>query len=86
MTRLAHWLLGLIVASLIWLTWLSTLASISVHALLVPAYFVIAFGIYCIVILSYRVATFNECPEAATQMRQDIEEARADLLRRGYVF
>ena len=41
------------------------------------------FGAYCITVIAYRVATFNDCQEAAKELQAQIVEAKADLKRKG---
>lgn len=55
-------------------------------ALPVPIYLFIMFGIYSIALVLYRVATFNDCPDAAKELRAEIEEARKDLASKGFKF
>ena len=37
-------------------------------------------------ILVYRIRTFNDCPEAAAELRKQIEQAREDLSAKGFKF
>ena len=42
--------------------------------------------VYSVVVILYRVATFNDCNEAAIELKQQIEEARKDLKSKGFKF
>lgn len=48
-----------------------------------PTYLLVAFGCYSLGTVGYRVATFNDCEEAARELQAQIQEAREDLARRG---
>jgi hypothetical protein len=41
---------------------------------------------YALGLLIFKVATFNDCPEAAAELRKEIEQARKDLVQRGFKF
>lgn len=44
------------------------------------------FQLYSVSTVLYRVFTFNDCPEAAKEIQQQIEEAKADLSAKGLKF
>ncbi|KAL5517354.1 hypothetical protein EMCRGX_G002890 [Ephydatia muelleri] len=48
-----------------------------------PVYALICFGCYALITIGYRLITFNDCTEAAQELKQEITEAKADLTRRG---
>jgi dolichol-phosphate mannosyltransferase subunit 3 len=48
--------------------------------------FLIAFGLVSLAILIYRVLTFNNCDEAAEELKNEIAEARKDLTSKGFKF
>ncbi|CAL8295005.1 unnamed protein product [Merluccius merluccius] len=48
-----------------------------------PLYLLVAFGCYSLATVGYRVATFNDCDDAAEELRAQIGEAREDLTRKG---
>ncbi|KAJ6656892.1 hypothetical protein lerEdw1_002893 [Lerista edwardsae] len=48
-----------------------------------PTYLLVAFGCYSLGVVGYRLATFNDCEEAAKELQAQIREARKDLARRG---
>ncbi|GBM88586.1 hypothetical protein AVEN_197635-1 [Araneus ventricosus] len=89
MTKLAEWLAGVVVIIAIWFSCLSNdiiLKSHDLHSWLLPFYGVIAFGLYSLVVVLYRVFTFNDCPEAARELKEEIQMAREDLAKKGFKF
>ncbi|XP_023126989.1 dolichol-phosphate mannosyltransferase subunit 3 [Amphiprion ocellaris] len=48
-----------------------------------PLYLLVSFGCYSLATVGYRVATFNDCEEAAKELQEQIKEAREDLRKRG---
>ncbi|KAM6959553.1 dolichol-phosphate mannosyltransferase subunit 3 [Aplochiton taeniatus] len=48
-----------------------------------PVYLLVLFGCYSIATIGYRVATFNDCEEAAKELQTQIAEAKADLRKKG---
>jgi len=89
MTKLAEWLVGVGSAATLWYL-LYTRAietSLSDSEILIGP-FVLA-GLVATVILAilvYRIRTFNDCPEAAAELRKQIEQARQDLSAKGFKF
>lgn len=59
---------------------------VRLHVLLSPVYAVALFGLISFVIVVYRTATFNDCPEAAEELKRQIQEARQDLTSKGFKF
>ncbi|MFH4976539.1 hypothetical protein AB6A40_003248 [Gnathostoma spinigerum] len=55
------------------------------NILMLPVYIAVLFGIYAVCSVLYGVATFNECPQAGIELKAEIEEAKADLKRRGII-
>lgn len=45
---------------------------------------VACFGLYSVGVIAYRVATFNDCEEAAQELQSQIPEAKADLKKKGF--
>ncbi|XP_015920392.1 dolichol-phosphate mannosyltransferase subunit 3 [Parasteatoda tepidariorum] len=89
MTKLAEWFTGLFVVTGIWYSCLTNniiLNNQDWHSWLVPLYGVIAFGIYSLFVVLYRVYTFNDCPEAAEELKMEIKQAKEDLKKRGFKF
>merc|ERR1711976_965218 len=56
------------------------------HVQFLPIYAVLLFGIYSVVVILYRVATFNDCPEAAEELRKQISQAKQELGAKGFEF
>ena len=48
-----------------------------------PLVLLVFFGIYSVLVICYRVVTFNDCPEAAEELQKQIVEAKEDLKKRG---
>ncbi|XP_014483842.1 PREDICTED: dolichol-phosphate mannosyltransferase subunit 3 isoform X2 [Dinoponera quadriceps] len=44
------------------------------------------FGLFAATVVMYRVLTFNICKSAATELQQQIEEAKKDLRSKGIIF
>lgn len=92
MTKLAQWLWGL---ALLGSTWAAlTMGALglelpsSFREVLwpLPAYLLVSAGCYALGTVGYRVATFHDCEDAARELQSQIQEARADLTRRGLRF
>ncbi|GFY57400.1 dolichol-phosphate mannosyltransferase subunit 3 [Trichonephila inaurata madagascariensis] len=89
MTKLAEWLAGVTLITAVWFCFLSNdilLNRYDIHSLLLPVYGVIGFGVYSLVVILYRVFTFNDCPEAAKELKMEIEMAKKDLAAKGFKF
>jgi dolichyl-phosphate mannosyltransferase polypeptide 3 len=89
MTKLVEWLTLGTTFLAVWLTLLrgnviEITADMKIHVILLPVYLVALFGAISAGIVLYRTATFNDCPEAAEELRAQIKEARADLAKRGF--
>ena len=92
MTKLLQWLcfLGLIFG--IWISLLTDILPINISksvkdvVLPFPFYMIIVFGCYSLIVIGYRVLTFNDCEDAAESLRKEIQEARKDLSRKGFKF
>ncbi|XP_014678883.1 PREDICTED: dolichol-phosphate mannosyltransferase subunit 3-like [Priapulus caudatus] len=90
MTKLKQWLLGLSLLVSIWASMVTNLFHLPrafrqiVWAL--PVYMIIVFGCISLAIIGFRVATFNDCEDAADELKQQIEEAKTDLKRKGMKF
>ncbi|TDZ31963.1 Dolichol-phosphate mannosyltransferase subunit 3 [Colletotrichum spinosum] len=48
-----------------------------------PFWVLVSFGAYLLARLGYNVMTFNDVPEAHKELIAEIEEAKADLRKRG---
>ena len=91
MTKLLEWLTAGVLCVSLWVAVLTgklvpTLSKDNFYLVLVsPVIFVALFGVYALAVLVYRVATFNDCEEAAKELRLEIEEAKADLKSKGLI-
>ncbi|XP_072026497.1 dolichol-phosphate mannosyltransferase subunit 3-like [Amphiura filiformis] len=91
-TKLAQWLTALTIFSITWATvtfqWVPVPLDSAVKdvILLSPIYLLIVFACYSLATIGYRVYTFNDCEGAAEELKQEIEEARKDLKKRGFKF
>lgn len=47
-----------------------------------PAWAILLLGIYAAVTIIYNVLTFNDCPEAAAELDQQIKEAKKEMKKR----
>lgn len=54
--------------------------------LFLPVFLIVGFALYSVAVIGYRVATFNDCMDAAKELKQDIEDAKKDLLLKGFKF
>merc|ERR1712198_461181 len=89
MTKLMEWLIG---AAVILVPWTAVVTK-SIHneftdtyflsILLLPVVLVVLFGLVSIGIIAYRVYNFNDCVEAAEELKKQIHEAQDDLKKKG---
>ncbi|KAK9746318.1 Dolichol-phosphate mannosyltransferase subunit 3 (DPM3) [Popillia japonica] len=92
MTKLLEWLSAFIALFSVWYLLISKKVArhfVSENETLIfysPIIAVLLFGIYAATVVLYRVFTFNDCEEAAKELRKEIEEAREDLRTKGFVF
>ncbi|KAM4664784.1 dolichol-phosphate mannosyltransferase subunit 3 [Discoglossus pictus] len=92
MTKLAEWLLGLTFLGATWVTLTFDLLGLNLphpYQQVIwpfPVYLLVAFGCYSLATIGYRVATFNDCEEAAKELQEQIKEAKKDLARKGLQF
>ncbi|KAH8351709.1 hypothetical protein KR084_002974 [Drosophila pseudotakahashii] len=56
------------------------------HIQLLPLVLLVIFGIYSVWTVPYRTLTFNDCPEAAKKLQDEILEGRKDLIAKGFWF
>ncbi|KAJ8354816.1 hypothetical protein SKAU_G00223830 [Synaphobranchus kaupii] len=92
MTKLLEWLLG---SAMVGITWgLLTFDVLDLQlpqayrevVWPMPVYLLMVFGCYSLATVGYRVATFNDCEDAAKELQAQIIEARADLEKKGLKF
>jgi dolichyl-phosphate mannosyltransferase polypeptide 3 len=88
MTKLAEWLVTGITLVIVWynvlIGKLPNLGLTQSQILIAPL--VIVGVIACLVLLTLiqRVRSFRDCPEAAAELRKQIEEAKTDLKSQGF--
>ncbi|XP_041458099.1 dolichol-phosphate mannosyltransferase subunit 3-like [Lytechinus pictus] len=51
-----------------------------------PVYLLVVFGCFSLGTIGYRVATFNDCEDAAASLKEELKEAREDLKCKGFKF
>ncbi|MEQ2213638.1 hypothetical protein XENOCAPTIV_018292, partial [Xenoophorus captivus] len=89
MTKLLQWLLGVSLLGAIWTVVAFDLLELSLPrtyrevAWPMPLYLLVSFGCYSLATVGYRVATFNDCDEAARELQEQIKEAKDDLKKKG---
>ncbi|CAN9503731.1 unnamed protein product [Ophioblennius macclurei] len=89
MTKLLQWLFGVSLVLSVWA--LVTFDPLELRlprsyrelAWPMPVYLLVSFGCYSLAAVGYRVATFNDCEEAAKELQGQIREAKEDLRRKG---
>ncbi|XP_030043356.1 dolichol-phosphate mannosyltransferase subunit 3 [Microcaecilia unicolor] len=92
MTKLMEWLFGLTLLSTVWLTLSFDLLGLNLPETYqqaiwpFPIYLLLIFGCYSLATIGFRVATFNNCEDAARELQDQIQEAKKDLARRGLKF
>ncbi|KAG5842854.1 hypothetical protein ANANG_G00182170 [Anguilla anguilla] len=92
MTKLLQWLLGASVFGVAWGLVVLDLMNLRLPrayrevAWPMPMYLLVVFGCYSLATVGYRVATFNDCREAAKELQAQIQEANLDLQKKGLKF
>ncbi|KAK7028024.1 Dolichol-phosphate mannosyltransferase subunit 3 [Halocaridina rubra] len=89
MTKLMEWLTG---AFLILGPWTAVVSKTIqneftdkyyIAILIFPVILVAIFGLVSVAIIAYRVYNFNDCNEAAEELKTQIKEAKEDLTKKG---
>ncbi|KAK2920970.1 hypothetical protein Q8A73_000455 [Channa argus] len=89
MTKLLEWLFGVSVLGAVWALVTFDLFDLKLPqtyrdvAWPMPLYLLVSFGCYSLATVGYRVATFNDCEEAAKELQEQIKEAQEDLRKKG---
>ncbi|KAJ8336294.1 hypothetical protein SKAU_G00396370 [Synaphobranchus kaupii] len=92
MTKLLQWLLGVSVVGVAWGLLALDLLNLRLPEAYrevvwpMPVYLLVVFGCYSLATVGYRVATFNDCQEAAKELQAQIQEAKLDLQKKGLKF
>lgn len=89
MTKLLEWIS---ITSAVFAVWYSLVGGYVKHKyieenmnfiMISPIIFVILFGLYAVIVVLYRVFTFNNCEDAAKELQAEILEAKKDLYNKG---
>ncbi|CAO1430337.1 unnamed protein product [Diamesa serratosioi] len=92
MTKLGEWLFGL---TLFFGVYMAVVSKQVKHELIdkyffeiqiLPLILIVLLGIYAVTTVLYRTLTFNNCDEAAKELKKEIVEARTHLKAKGFVF
>ncbi|KAG7325604.1 hypothetical protein KOW79_010529 [Hemibagrus wyckioides] len=89
MTKLLEWLLGVSLVAVAWGLVTFDLLGLQLPAVYkevawpMPVYLLVVFGCYSLATVGYRVAMFNDCEEAARELKAQIQEAKEDLKKKG---
>ncbi|XP_034016665.1 dolichol-phosphate mannosyltransferase subunit 3 [Thalassophryne amazonica] len=89
MTKLVEWLVGVSVVIAAWAVVAFDLFSLKLPQMYrevawpMPVYLLVAFGCYSLATVGCRVATFNDCEEAAKELQDHIQQAKEDLRKKG---
>ncbi|KAM4630316.1 dolichol-phosphate mannosyltransferase subunit 3 [Polymixia lowei] len=89
MTKLLEWVFGVLVLGVAWAILSFDLLDLRLPqtyqevAWPMPLYLLVSFGCYSLATVGYRVATFNDCEEAAVELQEQIKEAKEDLRKKG---
>ena len=91
MTKLLEWVSLLMVIFGVWLAiWTQNFGNLAtgypILTLWWPVGLVILFGIWALILIVYRVITFNDCEDAAKELQKQIQEAKEDLKSKGLTF
>ena len=82
---LVLWLMALLACSVceqsaiktdIWHTYFFMIAQI-------PLYMIVLFGCYALCSIGYHLLVLEDCTKAHAELKEEIKEARADLIRKG---
>lgn len=73
MTKLMEWLLAASIVFSVWIaliTGTSNLSNVEWYYKWFPAILIITFGLYAVIVILYRVFTFNNCESAAVELKR----------------
>ncbi|XP_067009555.1 dolichol-phosphate mannosyltransferase subunit 3 isoform X2 [Anabrus simplex] len=90
MTKLMEWLFGLGIFASIWGALVTrqwpVLEESRYVILFMPVILLVMFGVYAAFVVLWRVYTFNNCEDAAKELQEHIQQAKADLTKKGFKF
>lgn len=90
--KLFQWLMGVGSFMTVWLAYVMGYMQTEIrkeyHEIIItlPVYLLITFACFTLGMIGFRVATFNDCVEASRELKEQIEEARRDLEKKGYKY
>ncbi|XP_025108058.1 dolichol-phosphate mannosyltransferase subunit 3-like [Pomacea canaliculata] len=90
--RLFRFLAAITLFLSVWLSYMTGIIpirlsqSFSEVVTILPLYLLISFACFSLAVVGYRVATFNDCVEASAELRRQMEEAKADLRKKGFKY
>ena len=86
---LVVWCLALVVFSILeWPFYLTTdfFGSMTFVVLQMPLYGLVMFGAYAMIVIGYHLWVLKDCDAAHTEIRQQIDEAKRELTKKGMNF
>lgn len=92
MLRFHRWSLRLCLAAVLWLVTLKAVDHFTTNAGIqhciryLPVYAVGMLGIYSVITIVANVMMITDCPQAAKELENDIQNAKHDLQKRGLNF
>ncbi|CAL8298065.1 unnamed protein product [Lota lota] len=92
MTKLLEWVFGVLLLGAAWAFVTFDILNMNLPrtyrevAWPMPLYLLVTFGCYSLATVGYRVATFNDCDDAAKELQAQIKEAKEDLRKKGFKF
>jgi dolichyl-phosphate mannosyltransferase polypeptide 3 len=88
MTKLQEWLAALALGLALWAAAYTglLLPHYRAEVLWSPVLLVLLLGLYSVLTIAYRTATFNDCEAASQELQGQIGEAREDLRSKGFNF
>jgi len=89
MTKLMEWVTVGVLGLILWISAYSGVALVNqfrTEILWSPVALVFILGVYSVLTIAYRVATFNDCEDASKELQRQIGEAREDLRNKGFDF
>jgi len=92
MNKLSEWVIGINVLSTLWLIVFFEMYDKNISQTyffiiqFLPIILIIILGIMSLIIILYRVVTFNDCELAAKELKEEIKEAKIALKKKGFKY
>merc|ERR1712150_49999 len=92
MTKLTEWVTVFGVYAGLWCATLADMLPVKMtsqtrsHIYFSPILLAVVFVLYSVTTVLYRVATFNDCEQAADELKEEIKMAKAELSEKGIKF